>query len=385
MIPRMSRCAAMIALVWALGVLAGCGADAPRATPASALTPGSTSRVGGKSADVRATSAKAPFRFFSSSSFWNMPVPANAPLDPASGKLVSAFDAAIAAEEQAKEGPWINTTYYSLPVYTVPIHQPTVKVTLSHHAPAPALQAAWNAVPLPANAHPAVGTDGLLAVWQPSTNRLWEFWRLVHTAKGWRATWGGAMKKVSSNAGVYGPDAWPGAKPWWGASASSVALVGGLISLEDLRLGVINHALSMSLPSRRAGIYASPAQRTDGKSTDPLTLPEGAHLRLNPNLDLSTLNLPPLTLMIAQAAQRYGIIIKGGAHNVIFEAQDPTPTGTNPYTGPHGYFEGKLPAQLLASFPWSQLQILKMELHHVKSSQAKARQAARRAAKPPSL
>ncbi len=46
-----------------------------------------------------------------------------------------------------------------------------------------------------------------------------------------------------------------------------------------------------------------------------------------------------------------------------FYAQDPTPTGTEPYSGRGGYFAGKYPYQLLASFPWRHLQLLKMELH----------------------
>jgi hypothetical protein len=142
-----------------------------------------------------------------------------------------------------------------------------------------------------------------------------------------------------------------------------LSIAGGLITLEDLEKGVINHALAMGIPEVRAGVYASPAQRTDGKSSSPLSLPEGAHLRLDPNLDLAALHLPRLTLMIAEAAQRYGIVVRDYTANVSFYAQDPTPTGTNPYAGPHGYFEGKTPAQLLASFPWSYLQLLKMELH----------------------
>jgi hypothetical protein len=48
---------------------------------------------------------------------------------------------------------------------------------------------------------------------------------------------------------------------------------------------------------------------------------------------------------------------------VSFYAQDPAPTGSNPYIGAGGYFEGKYPSQILASFPWSHLQLLKMELH----------------------
>jgi hypothetical protein len=175
------------------------------------------------------------------------------------------------------------------------------------------------------------------------------------------------MQNVSSGMGVYGPEVWPGAQTWWGVSASSLSLVGGLITLEDLEYGRIEHALSMAIPNVRAGVYSSPAQRTDGKSSEPLSLPEGAHLRLNPKLDLAALHLPRLTLMIAEAAQRYGIFVKDGAGNVQFNAQDPNSLATNPYAGSHGYFEGLSPERLLASFPWSELQLLKMELHSSKS------------------
>ena len=157
-----------------------------------------------------------------------------------------------------------------------------------------------------------------------------------------------------------------------------MSLVGGLISIEDLEKGQINHALELAVPERAAGVYASPAQRTDGKSTDPLSLPEGAHLRLNPNLDLAALHLPRLTLMIAEAAQRYGIFVTDGSSDVEFYAQDPTPTGTDPYKGTSGYFEGKYPNQLLASFPWNQLELLKMELHNQKLVVRRRREALHR-------
>jgi hypothetical protein len=52
-----------------------------------------------------------------------------------------------------------------------------------------------------------------------------------------------------------------------------------------------------------------------------------------------------------------------GAAKVVFYGQDPTPTGTNPYTGSKGFCEGKTAQQLLAAFPWSHLQLLQMELH----------------------
>jgi hypothetical protein len=67
--------------------------------------------------------------------------------------------------------------------------------------------------------------------------------------------------------------------------------------------------------------------------------------------------------MMAEAAQRYGIFVTDYASNVAFVAQDPTPTGTEPYAGAGGYFEGKSPRQILASFPWTHLKLLKMQLH----------------------
>jgi hypothetical protein len=305
----------------------------------------------------------AHFRFFSPTGFWNASPPAGAQLDPRSADLIGAFDAELSREFAAKNGPWISTTRYSVPIYTVPADQPAVRVQLTSAIPAPALQAAFERVPLPADAYPSGGTDANLVVWQPSSDRLWEFWRLVRGAEGPQASWGGAMQNVSSNPGVYGPEAWPEAKPWWGSSASSLSIAGGLITLEDLRRGEINHALALAIPEVRAGVYSSPAQRSDGKSANPLSLPEGAHLRLDPSLDIASLHLPRTARLIAEAAQRYGIFVRDGATVVHFFAEDPITTGTNPYTGPGGYFEGKYPREVLAPFPWDRLQVLKMELH----------------------
>ena len=123
----------------------------------------------------------APFRFFSPTSFWNQPLPTDAPLDPSSAAEVSALDEEINKEEEASKYMAINTTTWSVPIYTVPADQPTVKVTLENASSAPALQSAWEAVPLPPNAQPAAGSDEQLVVWQPSTDRLWEFWGLEDT------------------------------------------------------------------------------------------------------------------------------------------------------------------------------------------------------------
>jgi hypothetical protein len=303
-----------------------------------------------------------PFRFFSPTSFWNRQLSSEAPLDPDSAPIMDAFQAEIAREKREGTPPTINTRRWSVPIYTVPADQPTVRIEHEGAGSSPSLQQAWRAVPLPPGAHPAAGSDRHLVVWQPSSDRLWEFWRLRHDEEGWHARWGGAMEHVSTNPGVYGPEAWSGATTHWGGTASSLALAGGLITLEDFAAGEIDHALAIGIPDVRAKEYSLPAQRTDGPSTDPLSLPEGAHLRLDPNLDLAPFHLPPAALMIARAARRYGIFVRSLGGHVVFFGQDPVPTGTGPYMGENGFFEAIEPSQLLANFPWEHLQLLKMSL-----------------------
>jgi hypothetical protein len=348
--------AAACAIAVACAIAAGCG-EAPGLRPVAHRVELSAARP------ARADAAKRSIRFFSPSSFWNKPLAPDAPLAPDSSALVGQLDAQVSALEASNQGPWINTRAWSVPVYTVGAKQPTVRVHLQGAFAERALQRAWDAVPLPATAQPALGKDEHLVVWQPSTDRLWEFWHLARTARGWGAAWGGAIRHASASTGVYGPRAWPGAKPWWGASASSLSIAGGLITLEDLERGQIDHALAISVTDVRAGVYASPARRDDGQSADPLSLPEGTRLRLPASLDLAALHLPRLTRELARAAQRYGLIVRDRSYAIAFFAQDPVPTGSEPYAGANGFFEGRYPTQLLASFPWSQLQALRLDLH----------------------
>jgi len=183
----------ILALICACIALAGCGASRSDRLSGVSLANLHDGKAG--TGHVRAASASSPFTFFSPQSFWNRPVPASAPLDPSSAALVSALNEEVNTELSAGNGPWINTAKYSIPIYTVPANEPTVSVKLVHSSAVPVLQSAWRAVPLPANAHPARGTDADLVVWQPSTDRLWEFWRLAHGANGWRASWGGATTR----------------------------------------------------------------------------------------------------------------------------------------------------------------------------------------------
>jgi len=256
-----------------------------------------------------------------------------------------------------RTGPWINSTEFSTPVYTVPRDTPTVRVTLDNDDDA--LQRGFNAIPVPKEARAAAGTDKHMVIWQPSTDRMWEFWLMEARADGWHARWGGAMKNVSSNPGYFTPASWPGAKSYWGATATSLPLLGGLMRISELRAAKIHHALAIAVPEAAAEKFTFPAQRTDGISTRPTAIPEGTRFRIDPNLDLGSLNLPPLTLAMARAAQRYGMIVRDYAGVVTFVAEDSTPLGTNLYyPGRAGSLLTTWPQDLLSRFPWRSLRVV---------------------------
>jgi hypothetical protein len=119
--------------------------------------------------------------------------------------------------------------------------------------------------------------------------------------------------------------------------------------------GHIDHALAIAIPEPRYNLFTTPAQRTDGFRFTPAAIPEGTRFRIDPNLDLSTLTMPPVTRIIAEAVQKYGMVVRDRAGSVSFYAEDPTPTGTNPYPG---FYNNQYPDKMLASFPWSRLQAL---------------------------
>ena len=287
---------------------------------------------------------------FAADSVWNAPLSATAPLAPQSATYVSQLQ-----QQVAHYGTWINTSQFSVPVYTVGASQARVPVVLDTHGGSGDLLAREfrRGVPIPSGAHPAAGSDRHMVVWQPSSDTVWEFWNMERTQGAWHARWGGKMTKASSNPGYYTDP------KDWGGSATSLSLLGGLITPSDLRSRHIDHALALAIPHAAAGRFVAPAQRTDGDDRGAGAIPEGTRFRLNPKVNVSALHLPPVTAELAVAAQRYGMIVRDQSGSVAVYGQDPTTLGKNPYQGQGGLFGPYNPAQLMRAFPWQDLQVVK--------------------------
>jgi hypothetical protein len=295
-------------------------------------------------------------------SIWTTAVPAGAEADPRSASLATSLVKTVEDGYAMGRHAWIDYENCGGRIYTVPATQPTSRVALSDPTAAwrVGLQEAFTAIPIPGDAVPSGCSDATIIVVQPSTDRMWELWHARKDIDGWHADWGGATQHLSTNVGSFGPADWPGAQYYWGASASSMTMVGGMIRIEELRDGAINHALALELPQVAAGVWAWPAQRTDGTLTTADAIPYGARFRLDPSIDVDALDVPAATKVIARAAQRYGLVVREQTGwGVALGAEAPPVGGPDPYPELLGGYQ---PGQIMKAFPWRSLQLLKMDL-----------------------
>ncbi len=335
---------------------------------------------------------------FTSSSFWNVPLPANTPVNVNNAAYQNVIEdnfcnIQTAVPSTKKTCPTstfsggLNVSQFSAPLYVVPAGQAKVAVTLScpgapGHTPSAALKAAVaGGVPVPTNAHAAAGTDQEIQIYQPSSNKYWEFWRFENTGTNkWIACWGGQIANVSGSTGNFPNDL--------GATATSIPLLGGIVQISQMQSGQINHVIGLTIgdassgdlstsvkPANVAGATSGvsfPATHGDGGSKNPLAVPPGTRFRLPASLNLNNLNLTPVGKEIAVAAQKYGLVVYDSSPqaSLNFRLGDPigyTTAGlANPYTsgpgvggvGTKGLFAGVTQGAVLKNFPWQQLQAL---------------------------
>jgi hypothetical protein len=289
-------------------------------------------------------------REFSGNSFIYTPLADNAPIDPLSASWVASLQRQI---QQYWGVASVNTNAYTPPLYIVGPAQPTVPV-VPDRPDDPTfptwgypLQEQLAAVPLPDNFQPSAGTDAEAIIYQPSTKQYWELWaahkmgtKTVDSAgravDQWGAGWGGRIDDISVNPGYFVPG--PPSYVNFGASASGIAFLGTIMSVDEQRTGVVNHPVQLNIVETRSNFWnAPPAQRTDGWVDDPYAIPEGTIFRLPANLDLDAMDMDPYARMIAKAAQKYGMVIADTSGSTVFRAENPgNRYAVDPYYGPGG-------------------------------------------------
>jgi hypothetical protein len=259
-------------------------------------------------------SAAAPTRLCAATSPFNLPIPADAQVDPNSALLVQSLaDAVHQGSFLVAVGRW------TVPVYVAGPKTPRYRVALTADwAPAHMLAG----VPIPPGARPDPAGDGHLAILDRRSGCEYDLWKAKKVGRTWTAGWANSLRTTES--GVY--------PRGLSARGSGFALLGGMIWPDELARGTIDHVLIFSYPSTALG-FVSPASESDGVSGRPEAIPEGARLQLDPSLDLDSLMLPPYERTIARALQRYGMYLADNGSPPSLYAINPQSYGRNPYAG----------------------------------------------------
>ncbi len=293
---------------------------------------------------------------FGPSSFWNTPLASNQTIHWNSKNFVNEL---VANTKLA--GPWINTTKYSTPVYVVNAKIPLLSVKIIENGvekSSTVLYAeALKGIPVPEDAVPAAGSDGVITIYDKTTDTLYEFWRMKKVDGKWEAAWGGILKNASTSNGIM-PTVInsKGGQEKWGATATGLPAAGGIMMLHELMSGKISHALEFAIPRPKQSQFVWPAQRTDGFYTGPNAIPEGARFRFASTIVIDP-NWSPIIKMMVTAVRDFGMVLRDRSGSVGFAAEDPTQYGfsSDPYTQ---FYGGKALWDVMKQFPWDKLQTL---------------------------
>jgi hypothetical protein len=161
----------------------------------------------------------------------------------------------------------------------------------------------------------------------PAAGKAWEMHqpRMTEEDGNWRATTGAVVDLGGT--GVLDP--WMKAETpdgAVGARPSGIPLIAGLIRLDDIKAGRIDHALAFAYPAPRTDKFVAPAngavESGEGRPANHTGLPMGARIQLDPAYDIENTNLSPAAKVIARALQEYGAIVvdQTGATQLYAEA-----------------------------------------------------------------
>ena len=127
--------------------------------------------------------------------------------------------------------------------------------------------------------------------------KLYELFALYPKGRGWRAGSGAIWNLRSNRLRPAG---------WTSADAAGLPILPGLARYDEVRRGVIDHALRFTVRrTRRAYVY--PARHFASSSDDPSLPPMGLRVRLKASFDVS--GYPRQARIVLTALKRYGMLV----------------------------------------------------------------------------
>jgi hypothetical protein len=298
-------------------------------------------------ASTAASASATPYVGFSSTSYWNTPLPANAPIASNSGKII-AYLKATNARNYVRLAGLGTTGAWGMPIYWASSTDPTYSIANScSWAQPPELRS----VSIPLGALPDPTKDAEMVVYNRGTGKVFQIWHASYTTTlpHWHGC--GSVYYLGSNglAGdVAGSDE-PRNRGHLGIPPTITA-----VRLDEVRAGAINHVLWMHVHHVKC-TYVWPLDGSQCGTSDVDAPPEGTRIRIKPSVDLTTLHLSPAALVVARALKKYGAIIGDqSGDSVVVKAENTLAEGRGLL------WTGLLTTDSLSSIPLADFEVIRL-------------------------
>ena len=242
-----------------------------------------------------------PPRAFSESSYWNSPLPLDAPIHPDSTEIIGFIkednvDDGCVLLAGAGSDPW------GVPIYRATEDDREYDIVET----GPDLPPEFESLRIPDGAEPADSADGEMVVYDLDLGYVAWLHEAQYEASRdqWHAD-GGSIAYLDSNGlenRVEGGDS--------RNSGTQRGLNGAVVAarVDEVEAGRIEHVLRVGVKTAHRD-HIWPMSGSDGRSEDRYAPPQGARIRIKPSVDLDRYDLTPEALVIARALQEYGAII----------------------------------------------------------------------------
>ena len=240
-------------------------------------------------------------RPYTEASIWNTPIGPDPVYDPHSTEMIATIG--LTGNGQLSYNP----DRYSFTLYFIDETTPRWDIPCTRYrctivTPGEVIRTEMlPGVPIPSEARPASGRDAQMIIIDKTTHAEYDLWGVEQTATGW----------TIRNGSVYNI-LWDAMPTQYGSRGAGVPYYAGLVRPWEIVQGRIDHALSFAYPYPAEGRCVFPASKTDGNSSLPYAIPEGARLQLDPALteiDFNHMGLDRTGKIIARALQEYGMFL----------------------------------------------------------------------------
>ena len=282
-----------------------------------------------------------PTRAFSDDSWWNTPLPDEAPLDPNAGEIL---DYLRTAPESGRgcltlagsgESPW------GQPVYDATPQDPSYDI-VGLTQPLKELKS----LRIPVGAQSALNSDQSMTVYDRQKGYVVALTGAEYHRErdAWSAV-GATVTYLDSNGlhvGTGRSDDPRNRGSHRGNNGATMA-----VEIDEVQAGAVRHVLKAASGPEVADRFVFPMVGSDGdyEGADPGVPPQGLRLRIKSSIDLETLGLHPQALVIARALQTYGFYIGDSGGTTAIKLQATSAEGR----GQHW----SVPAEALCGLPFT--------------------------------